>query len=1059
MAAAAAPRLAVVAVTPAAEARTVADQLTAALSREPATLALVERQQVDAVLRELGLAAAQGRGGQLALGERLNAQGLLLLDVADRTLTARLVDGASGLVLFSEAWPVDAVQGQGLPEAATARLRERILAGLRQAAALAGGAGVKGATVVAVAPLRNRNGNETDDHRAEALSRLLALMLSKQPGLLLVERDELRRVAEEKNMEGTETGRLVAAAVVVTGSAWFAPAKPETDKMVAVETVLQRGTTTQPGPAMTGDTGNLVELAGRLAGATAACLRSGGTVADSANTAPFDAVGEARYFLWLAKCWGTGSASLPFLETALALDPNNPDVRRAMAQSLRAYGGENCDQPISTRTMRWILNNERALHLCLQEPPVLDGDIGDIGNQLNNLNPNDFSPAQLQEIRQARALLRRYMEAAWDIRDGVPHRHIGWTSNILAVIPALFETPEEAVAYMEPMAVQWLRSPEPLLGQDTLTVLQCISDQLMFYCCPRWDKKKVEPLFAAMMRRLLPLASVSDPLIRAEAAFICAYQGERRFQTEIGEGGARQSEEAVLAAVGLLSAYQARAASNPNWAGEIKNMRQGRAIWLALGCLPGSDQEKWFDNLLLPALQQEYRPTFSYPVAEFFVLPSMPASSPEYRRMFTQAYSVLSRQSGQNSDNALRNMRITAQRLGMALTTDRSTTGAWPAREIDLTVAGLVNGSPYAIHGYIQEAGTIWFLFHGAWTGVVRYDVREARVTGAVKLPWPRGNRAGVAVGSQPMAVTPDAVWCLMYGQLWCLPKTAFTLPATTETIQPLPNLTPAAAALVLVDDWIYWITESRAIWRMRQVAGRPVGTAESVADAARVGGPGPLDGGLPWGAIALVADPPRHRVVWGVNEASPNPPWDEGPRNGIWSHQVATGHFEHLIAARFPDVAKVSTIDGDRWMYSGDCFVRVALDLGHDRVTYGMALDPPFTWKHPGDQQATTTPNLPLAVPGPGCFDGWTKPCFTVTLAAPDAFLLFTPRGDGVRVRVFTPTTCLGEVKNDARLLDHMVGGAWWTPRGILVAAVPERTGPMKLWLYESVARPATTP
>ncbi|MFA5205123.1 MAG: hypothetical protein WC708_12045, partial [Lentisphaeria bacterium] len=71
VAAAAAPRLAVVAVTPATEGRTVADQLTAALSRDPATLALVERQQIDAVLRELGLAAAQGRGGQLALGERL----------------------------------------------------------------------------------------------------------------------------------------------------------------------------------------------------------------------------------------------------------------------------------------------------------------------------------------------------------------------------------------------------------------------------------------------------------------------------------------------------------------------------------------------------------------------------------------------------------------------------------------------------------------------------------------------------------------------------------------------------------------------------------------------------------------------------------------------------------------------------------------------------------------------------------------------------------------------------------------------------------------------------
>ncbi|MFA5206766.1 MAG: hypothetical protein WC708_20390, partial [Lentisphaeria bacterium] len=265
LAAAAAPRLAVVAVTPAAEARTVADQLTAALSREPATLALVERQQIDAVLRELGLAAAQGRGGQLALGERLNAQGLLLLDVAARTLTARLVDGGSGLVLFTEAWPTDALQGQGLPETATARLRERILAGLRQAAALAGGAGVNGATVVAVAPLRNRLWDDTDNRRAETLSRLLALQLSRQPGLLLVERDELRRVAEEKTAAATATGRLVAAAVVVEGSTLFTPAKTGTGKTLAVETAFRHASATQPGPAVTGNTEDLMGIAAPLA--------------------------------------------------------------------------------------------------------------------------------------------------------------------------------------------------------------------------------------------------------------------------------------------------------------------------------------------------------------------------------------------------------------------------------------------------------------------------------------------------------------------------------------------------------------------------------------------------------------------------------------------------------------------------------------------------------------------------------------------------------------------------------------------------------------------------
>ena len=1063
---AAAPRLAVVAVTPAVEGRTVADQLTAALSRDPATLALVERQQIDAVLRELGLAAAQGRGGQLALGERLNAQGLLLLEVAGQALTARLVDSSSGLILFTEGWPVDAVQGQGLPEAATARLRERILAGLRQAAALAGGAGAKGVTVVAVAPLRNRLWNDTDNRRAETLSRLLALQLSRQPGLLLVERDELRRVAEEKTAAAAEAGRLVAAAAVVTGNTLFAPAKTGDGRIITVETAFQRAAATQPGPAVTGDAEDLMGIAAKLAGEIAARLRPGGTAAaaDSASAIPFDAAGEARYFLWLAKTQGNDESRRPFLETAYALNPQDPEIRQTLASVLLTQPYENwarSQQPPPKRAVdEGLPDGIRALRL-LMAPPATTTSMEGFSDLLIKLKPEPVTPEQRGQLRQGRVLLRRYQELEWDVRDGVPHHNLPWIGQFFGIIPAMIETPEEAMAYLEPMAAHWLRSPERMADEGVMDIFQNICGLRDGYAaCPRWSAAAVEPLFDAMLVRLQPLAKTGDPLFHAQLDFIRTFR-EKDYQFQPQEGYPPQGPEAVTAARNLLTAYQVRAAGNPKW-GQAMQVPEGMRIWRALSCLPWPEQETWFDKLFLPALQQGYTRNFSYPCGVYFGMPPAPAPSPEYRRMVVRAYAVLSRQSGQDLDNVLQNLRNKAKAFSVTLTVTDGLPGNGTAqvREIDLSAAGLPKAGRCFIAGFVQEPETIWLQVKGDWDGVLRYDISQARVTGAVKRPWGSDQQPKIACGGQQMAVTADAVWWSEYNQIWRMPKTAFTLPATTAdaAASPLPGLAPPLEySFAVVDGWVYWVASGGSIWRRRYVASgaEPGATAECVADSARVGGTGPLDGGGQWWPSALTADPLRHRVLWMVNQNGP-----DGPRNGVWSHLVATGRLEQVMAARFSDLhANVSTVAGDRWVYSGQGFVSIVVDLLRNQVAYNLKPAQPFSWQRPGAPQPIQAPMLSLAANSSECFDGWTISGFTVTPATSDALLLFAPRGDNVRVRVFTPTACLAEVKNDARLLDQLVGGAWWTPRGILVAAVPERTGPMKLWLYETTVQPATAP
>jgi len=70
-------------------------------------LALVERQAIDAVRRELDLAALSQPAARLALGQRLAADFLLLCDelAPDKKLRLRLVDAPTGIVLFLETLP------------------------------------------------------------------------------------------------------------------------------------------------------------------------------------------------------------------------------------------------------------------------------------------------------------------------------------------------------------------------------------------------------------------------------------------------------------------------------------------------------------------------------------------------------------------------------------------------------------------------------------------------------------------------------------------------------------------------------------------------------------------------------------------------------------------------------------------------------------------------------------------------------------------------------------------------------------------------------------------
>ena len=92
-------RLAIIVENPAA--MMAGDLLTVALSKEP-EITLLERAQIDQVLREQALSAASGRD-YVKLGEILGADGLLIMEVIDREgrklLSSRLVAVKPGVAL------------------------------------------------------------------------------------------------------------------------------------------------------------------------------------------------------------------------------------------------------------------------------------------------------------------------------------------------------------------------------------------------------------------------------------------------------------------------------------------------------------------------------------------------------------------------------------------------------------------------------------------------------------------------------------------------------------------------------------------------------------------------------------------------------------------------------------------------------------------------------------------------------------------------------------------------------------------------------------------------
>jgi hypothetical protein len=191
--------------------RSLAELLTAELSRQR-DLALVEREAIDDVVKELSLAAGQTGDGEesLKLGGLLAADAILFVEPEAQSeppqVRLKLVETRTGIRLGD--WPVPAA-GMGAADVA------EVLAGLRQAAPKLG------------VPLGDRHllgmiGIQPEVATAElaklarALTAIVERDLTDLPNVVVLDRDKIRRLTAERNLTGVEVD-LKASSKLVEG--------------------------------------------------------------------------------------------------------------------------------------------------------------------------------------------------------------------------------------------------------------------------------------------------------------------------------------------------------------------------------------------------------------------------------------------------------------------------------------------------------------------------------------------------------------------------------------------------------------------------------------------------------------------------------------------------------------------------------------------------------------------------------------------------------------------------------------------------------------------------
>lgn len=289
-------------------------------------LAMLDRANMDQLLREQGLQATQGQDMEtiVRIGKLLRTDLLVVAGKYEGFFAWRFVDVKNGVLagLHVTRWPAEQ------RSVAASEAEKAIVATTRQI----GDGAVEGKHYLSIVRFVNQDLSRQHDSLEEVLPVLLSAQLSTQSGIGLVERSRLSKVSEEKT--GTEgvDGEYKAGTLIVKGEISIL----RTNATPSASVLLLAGKPNQA-PTIrltcTGPLGDLPSLARTMAegllNAMDVKLKEG---------APFDAHSEADTFylkgnFFMAQKDYRSAVSL--FETACALNPDETNYRSAFVNGRR----------------------------------------------------------------------------------------------------------------------------------------------------------------------------------------------------------------------------------------------------------------------------------------------------------------------------------------------------------------------------------------------------------------------------------------------------------------------------------------------------------------------------------------------------------------------------------------------------------------------------------------------------------------------------------------------------------------------------------------------------
>ncbi len=363
------------------------DFLTLALGQEP-QVALLERGQVERILREQSLAMMLAGTNAVRAGKLVAADAFLMLELqTNQTVRVLLVDAHYGLRLWDVMFALTANPGdseeraRSLAKGTVFRLANFVC-------------GTDTPRTVSVSAFRSEEMSKRWDWLGETLGPAIEQRLSLQPGLVVMERAQTRPLTEERELTEGLPESLLASTVIVDGA--YRIDRAQGTNAVIMTLRCRRNNVTTLETTVPGSVTNLAELEEKAVAIIAT------NVGSKAGCGSMDPAAEAAMLAdeasgMLAR---EPQRALSLAEAASALEPDNADYDGLVVKAYARWLGNTPDEFIAN-SLHGLAVLERIARRTGQFPGDANPFLGSVSSGLTREVANSGETQETEELRSA----------------------------------------------------------------------------------------------------------------------------------------------------------------------------------------------------------------------------------------------------------------------------------------------------------------------------------------------------------------------------------------------------------------------------------------------------------------------------------------------------------------------------------------------------------------------------------------------------------------------------------------------------------------------------------